>query len=128
MEPTVRPTFGPALMALVSPDDLRTLSDAGWDFDRNSSGYPSFTRGDLVLTFYAQMNNEWAVRFYFDEGESGFSPTISGAIAKGVFEKMMASFVGSSRNMKSPACPRKRSRCNSVAFSETLVPGTSETT
>ena len=109
MEPTVRPTFGPALMALVSPDDLRTLSDAGWDFDRNSSGYPSFTRGDLVLTFYAQMNNEWAVRFYFDEGESGFSPTISGAIANAVelAEQRIARFREELANLTPSAAPKE---------------------
>lgn len=109
MDTIARPTLGPSLMALVSPDDLKTLADAGWDFDRNSSGYPSFTRGDLVLTFYAQMNNEWAVRFYFDEDEVGFSPTISGAIANAVerAEQRITRFREELANLSPSAAPKE---------------------
>ena len=71
-------------MALVPEADLPMLTAAGWAFDEYSSGYPSFTRDGMVLTFYEQMTGKWSVRFDFDEEESGSAPTISGAIADAI--------------------------------------------
>lgn len=111
MDTIARPTLGPSLMALVSPDDLKTLADAGWDFDRNSSGYPSFTRGDLVLTLYAGLNDHWYIGFSSDEGVVGSGPTIFDAMANAVevaeqqvvrFREELANLTPSAASKESP--------------------------
>lgn len=83
MDPS-RPTFGRALLTLVPEADTPILTAAGWTFDEYSSGYPSFTRDGMVLTFYEQMTGKWSVRFDFDEEEAGSAPTISGAMADAI--------------------------------------------
>lgn len=79
-----RPTPGPALLALVPPDDLPALAAAGWTFDEYSSGYPSFRRGDMVLTFYAGINDEWSLRFDSSDDECGSGSTIHEALADAI--------------------------------------------
>ena len=106
-----RPTFGPALMALVSTEDLKTLADAGWAFIRYSSGYPSFERGDLVLTLYAGLNDQWYIGFSSDEGVVGSGPTIFDAMANAVevaeqqvvrFREELANLTPSAASKESP--------------------------
>lgn len=83
---TNRPAFGPDpdLLALVPHGDLTTLTAAGWTFDEYSSGYPSFRRGDMVLTFYAGINDEWSVSFDSSEDECGSGSTIREALADAI--------------------------------------------
>lgn len=81
---TNRPTFGPDLLALVPTDDLPTLAAAGWTFDEYSSGYPSFRRGGMVLTFYAGINDEWSLRWDSSEDECGSGATIREALADAI--------------------------------------------
>lgn len=60
------------------------LTDAGWDFDDGSERYPSFTRDDMVLTFYAHMTRKWAIRIDHDGMHEGSAETIAGAIADAI--------------------------------------------